>query len=235
MNEEKSLSENIFVDIGKKIKTLAKILCWTGIVGFGITGFIIFIIAANTFYGGEVFVGLGFAILIIGPLTSWVGSFFIYGFGELVDNSNVIKENLLKSQIIPNDAYEQKEYKKERTSLANNIHSENAEGISKVNNCLKVAIPEIVSLPAKQNSKRCLTCSRLLPFEQQTCVCGSDKFEMRMVEENSDSGNENIEENGLKICCPQCKTDLEFMCYTEDDFKKEQNCPFCNAELIYKE
>jgi hypothetical protein len=74
----------MFNDIGKKIKTLAELICWIGILISLILG-LIFVIE-NIF--------VGFIIFIIGVLSSWVGSIFLYGFGELVDNSTKIVNGL---------------------------------------------------------------------------------------------------------------------------------------------
>ena len=74
----------MFNNIGKKIKTLAELICWIGILISLILG-LIFVIE-NIF--------VGFIIFIIGVLSSWVGSFLLYGFGELVDNSTKIVKNM---------------------------------------------------------------------------------------------------------------------------------------------
>lgn len=37
--------------------------------------------------------GFGFAVLILGPLASWVSSFFLYGFGELIETNCEIARN----------------------------------------------------------------------------------------------------------------------------------------------
>ena len=38
----------------------------------------------------------GILIFIVGSLLSWIGSFFTYGFGELVENSAKIAEKMEK-------------------------------------------------------------------------------------------------------------------------------------------
>lgn len=84
----------MFDNIGKKIKTLANVLCWVGIVASVITAIIMFIMVEEGPYRTEgLYMGLGFAFLIGGPLSSWVSSFFMYGFGELIDKACDIERN----------------------------------------------------------------------------------------------------------------------------------------------
>ena len=73
----------MFDNIGEKIKTLAKVVCWVGIIASVVMGFIA--IASSN----DETVGFLSLVLIagLGSLGSWVGSFVLYGFGELVSNS----------------------------------------------------------------------------------------------------------------------------------------------------
>ena len=82
----------MFENIGKKIKSLATILCWVGIIAYVIAAII-------TFYIDDDLIGIGFLLLIVGPLMSWVGSFFIYGFGELIDKTCDIAKNTRSGDI----------------------------------------------------------------------------------------------------------------------------------------
>lgn len=91
----------MFNNIGGKIKTVAKVLCWIGIVG-SVIGGIAFMIAGGSvsqygYYrsgatGGSFLVGL--LIALVGALASWIGSFLLYGFGELIDVSKAIENKL---------------------------------------------------------------------------------------------------------------------------------------------
>lgn len=71
----------MFDNIGGKIKILAKVLCWVGIIGFVLSAIYVWVTIGR--YG----VGLGFALFIIGPLVSWISSFLLYGFGELIETN----------------------------------------------------------------------------------------------------------------------------------------------------
>ena len=75
----------MFDNIGGKIKTLAKVVCWIGIIACIITGIVL--MATN-----DDLVLAGILTAVVGSLLSWVGSFILYGFGQLVENSDIIAE-----------------------------------------------------------------------------------------------------------------------------------------------
>ena len=67
----------MFENIGMKIKNLALLICWLGIIASLILGIYQFNYSAIT----------GIVIIIIGSLMSWISSFFIYGFGEIIEST----------------------------------------------------------------------------------------------------------------------------------------------------
>ena len=77
----------MFENIGSKIKALAKVICWVGIILSLIIGIIM--LASS----GDVGSGVGLIVIIVGCLGSWIGSFFTYGFGELIEKTTEIAEN----------------------------------------------------------------------------------------------------------------------------------------------
>lgn len=79
----------MFDNIGGKIKATAKVFCWITIIASLILG--ILMLYGNAF-GGVVFI-------IIGPLFAWIGSFVLYGFGELVENSCIQTELMVKREM----------------------------------------------------------------------------------------------------------------------------------------
>ena len=88
----------MFDNIGGKIQGLAKVICWIGIIASIILGIVI-IMGASQSYGyyrrtdtGTIFAGI--AVIVGGSLLSWVGSFVLYGFGELVENSSIIADKI---------------------------------------------------------------------------------------------------------------------------------------------
>lgn len=73
-----------FNNIGKTIRTLAEVICLIGIIISVISGFVLI----------EDSLLVGFLIIGVGVLVSWIGSLILYGFGLLVDNSVLILEQL---------------------------------------------------------------------------------------------------------------------------------------------
>ena len=76
-------SGGMFNNIGGKIKTLATIITWIGIVCSVIAGF-------SLMLANESLILLGVLIAVLGSLGSWISSFLIYGFGQLIENSDKI-------------------------------------------------------------------------------------------------------------------------------------------------
>ncbi len=75
----------MFEDIGRSIESLARILRFLGIIGSVIASISMFITASEMRYGGEVYTILGIVILIGGSIVTWISTFLLYAFGELVD------------------------------------------------------------------------------------------------------------------------------------------------------
>jgi hypothetical protein len=82
----------MYTNIGGKIKILAKVTAWVGIIGSIITGLVMIFIGASS-YGQGSLVGIGFIIMLAGSLSSCVSTWFVYGFGELIDNTSAIAAN----------------------------------------------------------------------------------------------------------------------------------------------
>lgn len=70
----------MFDNIGGKIKVLAKISCWGGIVVSVLLAF-----TQPSFLQGLVFI-------VVGSLLSWISSFTLYGLGQLIDNTDTLVE-----------------------------------------------------------------------------------------------------------------------------------------------
>lgn len=85
----------MYNNIGTKIKWLAKIIAWSGIIVSTIIGLMIFFIFKEQM---ENFAFIGFIIIIAGSLIFWISGFFVYGFGELIDQTQQITEKLYVSQ-----------------------------------------------------------------------------------------------------------------------------------------
>lgn len=101
----------MFKNIGKKIKIFAKVICWIGIILSLLAG-IIFIVAGvsgetiqakvngtTQYIDSSVLIVVGIIFVILGPIFSWIGSFMVYGFGEIVDNTQAIKNKIAPDPI----------------------------------------------------------------------------------------------------------------------------------------
>ena len=85
--------DNLFKNIGDKIKGLARGIFIVEAIGSIISGLTMMFI-------DEDLILYGFCTMILGPIAAWVGSWLLYAFGELVektsDNANYTKAILDK-------------------------------------------------------------------------------------------------------------------------------------------
>lgn len=77
----------MYSNIGKKIKGLAQIIAWIGIIGSILGGIFLMVSMGNA--SGIV---SGIILAALGALLSWIGGFLFYGFGQLVDNTDRLVE-----------------------------------------------------------------------------------------------------------------------------------------------
>ena len=81
--------DNLYENIGGKIKNLAKWIFIVEAIGAIITGLVFL-------FTDEDFILYGLLIMILGPIVAWVGSWILYAFGELVDTAYINKNNTTK-------------------------------------------------------------------------------------------------------------------------------------------
>jgi hypothetical protein len=86
----------MYRNIGKKIKILAQVIAWIGIISSIISGFYFWGLSAESRDNGAMLIVAGFATMIGGSLLSWISSFVLYGFGELIDKTTEIAINTAK-------------------------------------------------------------------------------------------------------------------------------------------
>ena len=80
-----SNSTGMFGNIGGKIKSLAQVITWLGIIGSVIWGFVLMATDEDLIFAGLM-------IALLGSLISWVSSFVLYGFGQLIENTDKLVE-----------------------------------------------------------------------------------------------------------------------------------------------
>lgn len=87
----------MYKNIGLKIKSLAMgIAIFMAILDF-LYG--IFLIAESQ--GDIVWVLVGVLVMLIGPVITWISSWMLYGFGELIDKAAAIERNTRKDDTAP--------------------------------------------------------------------------------------------------------------------------------------
>lgn len=72
----------MFDNIGEKIKTLAKVICWIGIALNILLGLIL-LFAIST-YSPALGIVVAIPVTLLGAVLSWIASFTLYGYGELI-------------------------------------------------------------------------------------------------------------------------------------------------------
>lgn len=98
----------MFDNISNKMKSAATALAILGIIGSIIIGSIIIAEANDSYYPSAREVLGGLLVMIVGSLSSWVSSFILYGFGQLIENTDVISSKYVvntpdKAQSSSND------------------------------------------------------------------------------------------------------------------------------------
>lgn len=86
----------MYNNIGNKIKVLAKFIAFIGIAASLIGGIVLALVLLDGYFTEDM-AFIGIIVAIVGPLLSWLSGFFIYGFGELVDQTQQINIKLLSN------------------------------------------------------------------------------------------------------------------------------------------
>ncbi len=162
--------ENLYANIGNKIKGLAKAAFIVEAIGAIVTGLVLL-------FTDEELILYGFLTLICGPIIAWVSSWILYAFGELVEktcdnqsNTNMIvkllkeKDNK-KTNIIDSPTYNASS-KQRATSVTDNCEN-------KVDNSPQSAQYTV----SEKNTIICSLCNFEQPANRKVCWhCGA-KFE----------------------------------------------------------
>ncbi|MBR2883429.1 MAG: hypothetical protein IKB93_01435 [Clostridia bacterium] len=81
----------MYSNIGKKIQKLAMVCAILGMIGSVSIGGSLISSADNSILGtNEFLIVIGIIVIVLGSILSWVLSFVLYGFGRLVENSDII-------------------------------------------------------------------------------------------------------------------------------------------------
>ena len=86
----------MYRNIGRKIKGLALVLFWIELVGGVIASLVFGVLFFVRARYDDVYILAGFGVIIFGSaisfLVSWIGAFFMYGFGQLIDDTEVNRQ-----------------------------------------------------------------------------------------------------------------------------------------------
>lgn len=73
----------MFNNVGGKIKAVAKVTAWIGIAICVIYGFVMLVSVEDMAL-------VGLLIMTVGSLASWISALVLYGFGHLIENSEIL-------------------------------------------------------------------------------------------------------------------------------------------------
>ena len=156
----------MFDNIGGKIKALAVVTCGLGIIASIIGAIALWI--QNSDYNPTAFSGV--LVLVLGSLASWIGSFFTYGFGELIENTTKIHEDNIELQkmltLIEKDSDKVETQENEEDSIINY----DAYPV----NVPKGASSEIYEVDRSANEIACPICGKIQKSDRELCWnCGA--------------------------------------------------------------
>lgn len=151
----------MFNNIGEKIKGAAVVLVLFGNI-FSFCG------AMYYWVNGMLLVGI--VILILGCILSWFGAFLVYGFGELIDQTNNISKSVQRMQMLAvyNDSNDSSEIAQK---TINNIKDEIVKAYeNSENNSEDFELDESANIP---NADECPYCFHKINVDDEECsYCG---------------------------------------------------------------
>lgn len=108
----------MYNNIGEKIKTLAKVIAWLGIIGSIIWGIILIVqgeqVSSYSSYlsgAGSTLTGTGIAVMILGSLGSWISSWALYAIGDTnVKTTEIYNRSLRNSNTGVGNTYSKPDY-----------------------------------------------------------------------------------------------------------------------------
>ena len=87
----------MFDNIGAKLMTAARVLCWVGIGASVLGGFIMFIAGAMNENTAGIISGL--TVMAAGSVLSYLGSLCLYALGEIAENSDIRTNLAVKAEM----------------------------------------------------------------------------------------------------------------------------------------
>lgn len=165
--------ENLYADIGGKIKNWAK---WVFIVE-SVSAIVSGIVLLSEEYDNE---AMGLLVIVLGPFVAWVSSWLLYAFGQLVEDIHELR-----------DMEKSKNKAKQETIIKDNVTEKNFdEQITKTLAALPKSAPK---KKAKQEPRRTIT------VEGDCCeLCGKETKTLYRCRISNSQGWANICEDCAK-------------------------------------
>lgn len=183
----------MFTKIGKKIKTMATALFYILDVS-SVIGALYVIFNFNSLLGVGNAVLIGVLIVLIGCLLAWLSAIALYGYGELVDNSTIIKD------ILSGGAPAVQEEKK-RSPM--NILSKAASSVRPANPVQPVQQPQNAGVYSPPQTTRAYV-QQPNPYRRAGSVSPSQPQPVSLT------GNSGwIQVDDQNIQCPNCRYTLQ--------------------------
>lgn len=160
---------SLYENVGKKIKNLAVIAFIVEAIGAIVTGLVLFCIEPDDFWWGLL-------ISIFGPFVLLAGTWFIYGFGELIDKACDIATNTDVSALSLKEENDKKRTEiflkaKENTGRREKIVQEKTSQVNVAS--VKVSTFKILSA----YSLSCDACKYAQSINNKSCTYCGAKFE----------------------------------------------------------
>lgn len=205
-----------FDNIGEKIKKLAKWLCWVNILLIWIASAISFFLFLDA---EPVMCVLSVITAIVAPVFVWIGSWLMYAFGELVEDTHAIrnKEGTTR-EVAARRIAEEKAIQKQSQNTpvrARHLSSQSNEQFN------TTVAPSCPTPPKVMTKYTCPVCKTSNSSFSPCAVCGYDP--QLPLGENVEVGNVDF----IDVLCPNCNETLSFV-----SGDKHQTCPYCGQNIL---
>ena len=140
----------MFDNIGRKIKGLASAVTWIGIILSIISG-----ISMLSSSGGLLAIP-AILVMALGSLFSWLASLTLYGFGQLIENSDIIANEYRKKNGV--------------SSTTNTTTTNNDAETSTQNDTTNGGV---VPVKIREGKYECPRCRSSVRMGEETCICHS--------------------------------------------------------------
>ena len=177
--------DNLYENIGSKIKNWAKWIFVIEAIGAVITGLVLL-------FTDEDLILYGLLTLVCGPIVAWVGSWILYAFGELVEDVHAVRDKIspIFKPIVKNETEQKQPQVKINPNVTNKETPTFQKSIETNSNCTEVPQQNISQKEAEAKKEEalealpCPECGEDLSFmgwdenelkEKQTCpLCGKE-------------------------------------------------------------